>query len=171
MRPIKRRIYEHLRNIAIGKNCSVLVSHFLQDDHDVDDFTFQIIEVMQNDEISAPFRKSRESYWMKILNTIYPMGLNDHVSGVGNVSLELSANKLFSVNPFFSVICPRRPRNRGLSKNRRKQDIDLVYLNTIKCSQVYHVFKKLSLPQLRTCLKNLDEVSDINIRLVIWPSC
>lgn len=81
-RPLNERIKEHLGHIRKRNLHTLIVGYFSQNDHDLKDFSIKILEVVRD---SDPIF-DRELFWIKLLNTTYPFGLNDNVKGYGIVS-------------------------------------------------------------------------------------
>ena len=70
-------------------------------------------------------RLDRELKWIKQLQTVYPLGLNDNVMGVGNIS------KLTNIN--IMEISSKKSRN-----NRNKRTIHRVF---VSLSDLLNIFK------------------------------
>ena len=86
---------EHLYKIRKGETNQLIYKHFNCDDQHRsvpvhNRFTFQIIEKIKTDNLHSQNpalirkrRTERELFWISQLRTIYPLGLNDKVSGFG----------------------------------------------------------------------------------------
>jgi len=59
-----------------------MVRHFASADHSVRDFSIQIAETVDKNHNII----ERELFWIKLLNTAYPYGLNDSIHENGNIS-------------------------------------------------------------------------------------
>ena len=79
-RPFRNRIYEHTRSIALDQELrSTPVSrHFTQNNHSVKDMEFSILHWMGNSNTpdSTPSRRSQELYYIWLLPTLAPAGIN-----------------------------------------------------------------------------------------------
>ena len=67
---------------------------------------------------------SREDYWMKKLMSVYPFGLNDQVTQVGNMTRQNFVNFDF-INPFYRYPETRRPRSHGVRCNSKKAHLNV----------------------------------------------
>jgi hypothetical protein len=89
-----------------------MVRHFASGDHSVSDFSIQIVETVDKNHNIV----EREVFWIKLLNTAYPYGLNDSIHGYGNVSE--GSNPLEKANqPYFSAPSAFRKR-KNIHKRR-----------------------------------------------------
>ena len=93
-------------------------------------FRFQIIESYSNISVSL---LECEDFWIRVLNTGFPFGLNDNISGYGNISLSVSP---FGKNkhPYYGIKVPRKPRSHGRKRRRKRvlnnnvlPDLDNIY--------------------------------------------
>jgi hypothetical protein len=90
-----------------------MVRHFASTDHSVRDFSIQIAETADKNHSIV----GRELFWIKLLNTAYPYGLNDSIHGYGNVSEGLNPLEKAS-QPYFSAPSAFRKR-KSIHKRRR----------------------------------------------------
>ena len=90
-RRLKDRVLEHLRSIAKNESGSYLVKHFNLQGHSVNDFTVHIAEKCNGNLFDA------ELFWIKLLNSAFPFGLNDNIKGFGNIS---------EIDDLFKKKCP-----------------------------------------------------------------
>ena len=84
----ERKVYSmHSYDITkySDKKQTFLVKHFNLSDHSIDDFGFQIIGVIDGADTRQKLL-AIEEFWIRTLVTAYPYGLNDNVSGYGNIS-------------------------------------------------------------------------------------
>ncbi len=153
------RFNAHKNSIERNSLNTILCNHFNSNGHNISDLRIQIIDHIINDN---NFTKNdinhelhdKEDYWMRILNSISPFGLNDNVKSVGNmrcIDLEtLNAKD----TPFFSKKTQRAPRSHGRRppKSKRKYfsiDIDATLAN------LYSTFKDNDMHKLYTSLRAL----------------
>ncbi len=78
-----------------------LISHFNTTGHTINDFSVQIAEVVPTGINLA----EHENFWIRLLNAAYPFGLNDNVSGYGNISEGLDPLQKAN-HPYFCVPLP-----------------------------------------------------------------
>ena len=82
------RMNGHRASAKAGKNL-YLYQHFQQNGHSFDDATVQIIDYMIDSNTVPDITKALgdlEQFWINILSTAYPLGLNDNIKGSGNIS-------------------------------------------------------------------------------------
>ncbi len=145
-------------------------------DHTVQDFSVQIAEVVLDKKDLC----SRELFWIKLLNTAYPFGLNDNIAGYGNVS-EGTDPLLKKGHPYFAIRCKSKTRNKNTTRKRRvsrqlnNQVInDLsTFLNNKSFGYVNRIIvylKKQSQKTLRVChsyIASIDDSCDSVLRLML----
>lgn len=73
-RPLADRVNTHLSCIRLGKETPVAL-HFNMTGHSLSDFNIAGIEVMTTNDSAT--RKMKESTWQNILQTAYPLGINN----------------------------------------------------------------------------------------------
>ena len=81
-RGIRHRIYEHMRSVQVDNGKSTPVSrHFTLPNHSVKDMEFSVIHWMGNElkSDSTPARRSQELYYIWLLPTLAPAGINQFV--------------------------------------------------------------------------------------------
>ena len=109
---LKQRFRGH-KHCCKKKKDQILYKHF-NSDCKFDNAKFRIIDrTTENDLLS------REDYWMKKLMSVYPFGLNDQVSQVGNMTRQNFVNFEF-IDPFYRYPEIRRSRSHGIRHNRKK---------------------------------------------------
>ncbi len=82
---LRMRFGQHRNNIEKRKGNSLLVEHFNQANHSVSDVTVRILEVIHEIDRTVAKAKLKESedFWIRLLNTAHPLGLNDRIKGWG----------------------------------------------------------------------------------------
>jgi hypothetical protein len=93
-----------------------MVKHFTSNKHSINDFCIQIAEIVDKEYNII----DRELFWIKMLNTAYPYGLNDSIHGYGNVSEGLNPLEKAS-HPYFAAPVAFRKRKRIHRRRRSKQ--------------------------------------------------
>ena len=113
----KQRLNGHRKSIRLKER--LIGQHFALPDHSPSDMQAQVVEklIPLQGETKIQLRKrllEREDYWMRELCTVWPYGLNDNVSGVGNVS-----SKYTDIDNIMSLFNKntRRHRSHGHRKN------------------------------------------------------
>ena len=93
-------------------------NHFRDKSHSTNDVKIQIIDTIDNYSCKEELIKrlnEREDYFIKTLNTLYPLGLNDKLLGGSCVS----QGEMKETNYYGSPI-PRRLRSRGIRKRKQR---------------------------------------------------
>jgi hypothetical protein len=73
-RALANRVNDHLSNIRTGRPTPIAL-HFNLQDHSIKDFQVSAIE--QIPEISLKHRLIKETTWQNLLQTAYPLGINN----------------------------------------------------------------------------------------------
>ena len=110
---LRYRVYGH-RNSCKNKSEQSLYKHFNSEckfEHD----QFRIIERTEESELL-----SREDYWIKKVMSVYPFGLNDQITGIGNMTRQNLVDFNFA-DPFYQYPERRRLRSHGNRNNRNKK--------------------------------------------------
>ena len=147
-RCLKDRIREHVYNIKqnSANNNSCIVRHFNSQYHSHEDVQVQIVEVLEEAE-NKDIRLQKEAFWIQLLNTAYPLGLNSNVQENGKSVIlnknNIDTNKLYNVNPFFNIKCPRRYRNRGKKKKRSEKKLTIEKYDAVKSYFLKHEYNNL----------------------------
>ncbi|MCP3684084.1 MAG: hypothetical protein GY861_15490, partial [bacterium] len=115
-RKLKDRTLEHRRSILNGTVLTYLAMHFRGTDHSLSDFTVLIAEVVA----AANNLQKRELFWIKLLNTACPFGLNDNIAAYGNISEGITPLDRTS-HPYFSLPCGICNRSKFQKKHRRSK--------------------------------------------------
>ena len=138
-RKLKIRVLEHLnkvKNYDDHSSHNYLYKHFATKHHQ---FKVKILEKVEDNRNLL----DAELFWIKLLTTIFPFGLNDSIKGYGNIS-----NKRNSDNcPYFDNVIPRWKRPRGNRKNHTVRntlsDLEALIKNAVdspsKAKKVYIV--------------------------------
>ena len=139
--------------------------HFNQPDHSILSMKVRILEKIyhptNNPNLSSPFRKQREEYWIRQLGSAIPYGCNDNIKSIGNLSSP-NCSSLNVMNIFNKS--SRQQRSHGhrhyTVPNLHDVSIDGLLSNMNKPLGIHHIRTKLySLPHSRlhslynTCLE------------------
>ena len=84
---LHKRLNGHRSSIVNDKLSTYLCQHFNSSGHSFSDFSIQIVDCVDASSITFDEAVSelniKEDYYMKVLNTFFPIGLNDRVQGGG----------------------------------------------------------------------------------------
>lgn len=128
--PLHKRNNGH-RTKANNNGQTFLYKHYGECGHDFSKTTIQIIDSMENNFNQCEFNKM-ENFWINTLCSIYPLGLNDKVKGVGNVSNFKSDN----ISCYFNSPILRYKRGHGcnasvntarIANNNKTLDLHEIY--------------------------------------------
>jgi len=177
--PLHCRLNGHRHSVLKGHLNTYLSNHFKQDHHSWTDVELQIIDHVDDNIYISPEEINRElnrkeDMHIKMLNTLYPLGLNDRVLGGGCVSQQSISN-----DQFFSYPISRRKRSHGIRKSGRKSsgimELDNTYqelqdsFETRRMSRFYHHLKSLPKTMLRAILgKTRDEANMMTFVLTAY---
>ncbi|MCP4652601.1 MAG: hypothetical protein GY858_04375, partial [Candidatus Omnitrophica bacterium] len=139
-----------------------LVQHFNSKNHSIADLSINILQVVtsKNGNLSQELLDA-ENYWIRLLNTAFPYGLNDRISGYGNAT-EVFDPIICKSHPFFGIKVPRGKRGHG-KPHRTKRKVDETVQNVYKkCQQfsgdlykVYVYLRSLRKSVLKSSLNQL----------------
>ena len=100
-----------------------LSNHFKSSNHSWEDVSIQIIDYVdfhnKSDKEIVSELNTKEDFYIRTLNTLHPLGLNDRVLGGGCVSQHTVSNYRFFDSPI-----PRRKRSHGVRKSGRRKALD-----------------------------------------------
>ena len=118
--PLHCRLNGHRHSIIKKSLNTFLCLHFNLLDHSYEDLSIQIIggvdwQNLSTAEAGAELDKM-EDFYIRILNTLFPLGLNDKLSGGGCIS-RYSIDKV----PYFCSPVVRRTRSHGIKKSGRRK--------------------------------------------------
>ncbi len=121
-RSLWQRFGEHKNSVKNKKMNTLMVQHFNQVGHSVEDMTIMVLH--QNDNGQGSGVKGGliqcEDFYIRLLNTVYPYGLNDKVKGYG-CATEISNPTVHKMQPYFCHKFKRKNRGHGARKRRRPQ--------------------------------------------------
>lgn len=124
-RTLKQRFSSHNTSIKNEKTNTLLYSHFAKCQRNEEKrYSIHILDD-HDDNISTRIRLEKELFWIKLLNTAFPIGLNDKIKGFGNISGN-KTNLLESKNqPYFALKIHAPAKNRG-KRNKHRSPNNLV---------------------------------------------
>ncbi|MCP4653358.1 MAG: GIY-YIG nuclease family protein [Candidatus Omnitrophica bacterium] len=137
IRKLKDRVLEHRRSILNGTMVTYLAMHFREINHSIDDFRVMIAEVVNGNNSL----QTRELFWIKLLNTAYPFGLNDNIASYGNISEGITPFNRIG-HPYFSLPFAMRKRSKFQKKHRRSKQENKDIIEHIKAIFISDRFGK-----------------------------
>ena len=151
---LRYRVHGH-RNSCKNKNEQILYKHF-NSECKFENAKFRIIERTVESELLA-----KEDYWIKKLMSVYPFGLNDQITGVGNMTRQDLVNFNFR-DPFFMYPDRRRPRGHGNRNNRNKGNSNVYNINEI-INNLKSVYFEMGLKKFVDAIKGTPKKLLLNI--------
>ena len=160
------RLNGHRNSISKGNKSTFIINHFRNDSHTCNDMSIQIIDVIEdvNDKAALVQELNKqEDYYIRTLNTLHPLGLNDKLAGgrcVSKGTVDLSS--------YFNSPIPRRKRSHGIrvrksSRNRNNNNDTLTklkyFFDNKDLSKFYQCLRSLSFDTMRIIKQKLTNVS------------
>ena len=150
VQPLHFRLNGHRSSVKRNVN-TFIYQHYNIPGHNFSDATIQIIDIWDSD--CTYDMDTLEDYWIATLCTMYPLGLNDRIKGLGNISRTTMNN----INVYFTSKIKRRRRGHGRSKKEKRRDGNnakryndnnlinnaIVYLNNTFANDSYSFYKSL----------------------------
>ena len=138
---LHKRLNSHRASIVNFKLSTYLCQHFNNNGHSFEDVSIQIVDWVDTSSMTHEEAVSelnfKEDFYMKVLNTFYPMGLNDRIQGGGCISMNSQQDCLF-----FSSPIPRRKRGHGIRRYKRNRNNNSG--NDLKNEDAKEMFSRLS---------------------------
>ena len=117
---LHQRLNSHRHSIVKNKLNTYLCQHFNSMGHSFNDVRIQIIDSIDSSifekEEAALLLNQLEDFYIKTLNTLYPLGLNDRIYGGGCISRDSALNSHFYMHSI-----NRDKRSHGIRKSGRKK--------------------------------------------------
>ena len=174
-RALNKRIIEHRAAIKKNDVHSYCYQHFNGTGHSKDSFSVSILEVVGTDKSKL---LDRENFWIRILNTAYPFGLNDKIQGYGIISTDAIDPTDKKGHPYFNFRFPRLKRSHGRKRRKVKtrnikdewtmleQNVNLCGENIRKIYQLLSSFSKYAWKQIvTTIMQNNQQYSNLTQQL------
>jgi len=105
---LKKRLAGH-RYLVKNKGQTLLARHYSKPGHDISDLTIRVLQVVG--EVKTLLHEV-EDYWIRLLNTAYPLGLNEKVRGCHGL-VNAKIYDADSGTPYLHFKGKRRNRPRG----------------------------------------------------------
>ena len=152
---IKERFRGHKASILSENSNQLIHQHFFRDHHGLNNIVIVPIEKIEclngNDRSLTKIRKEREAYWQKMLQTMYPLGLNIRLKGVGDFHPSQATYSRFGY-------LRRKRRKHGKRKPKSQRivhNVDIPFLinlhNNLRNSPRYTHFLKTYLYSIPRC--------------------
>ena len=108
---LHERMNGHRASLKAGKNLYIY-QHFNQEGHNFSNATVQIIDYIDSTTVTDIKKALSDSelFWINILSTAFPLGLNDNIKGAGNIS------QSFIIEIYFKAKILRCKRGHGKKK-------------------------------------------------------
>ena len=135
---LRQRFTQHRNNIIGGKNKTPLVRHFNSPGHSINDVSIKILEKFNNSHDIKNTLLQYELLWIKVLNTAFPFGMNDKISGYG-CATEIINPSTKGADPYFTFKIPRKKRSHGARKRSRR-------VNNNFLQELQQLFANFALP-------------------------
>ena len=120
IQPLHVRINGHRSCVKRNVN-TFIYQHFNTAGHNFADAKIQIIDCL--DPTDSSNLDDIENFWISTLCTMYPLGLNDRIKGIGNIS-NISNNVKEKSYGYFNSPIRRRNKGHGKKKNVRRSGKD-----------------------------------------------
>ena len=172
---LHKRLNGHRSSIVNNKLSTYLCQHFNSDGHSFDNVRIQIVDCVNTSSLSLEEAvaelNAKEDFYMKVLNTFFPIGLNDRIQGGGCVSRDTQQPALFYSSPI-----PRRKRGHGARyprtnrkyKDKHNRDSEILDLLTLltklfekeRFSDFYKTLRTINKDYLKGVYRLLSSHSD-----------
>jgi len=111
---LKNRLSGH-RHLINNNGQTLLARHFSAPDHNISDLTIRVLQYVGSDKVKL---HDTENFWIRTLNTAYPLGLNEKVRGChGLVTAKVYDGS--TGTPYLQMKGPRRTKPRGKRSSRK----------------------------------------------------
>ena len=152
---LSSRMNGHRSAIEHKNKSSHVVNHFSQHQNWAECFKVVVLETLPRG-ISAHHRRVREDFYIRLLNTAFPWGLNEKIDGYGNIDESTNPFTVDQKGPWFCFGSERQQRSKR-KENRfsKKADSSVVIgeeVNAIKS-------QNLSMKDLYALLTNIRKKS------------
>lgn len=117
---LSARMNGHRSAIAHQNKSSHMVNHFSQHQNWEEHFKVVVLETMGVDS-SAHHRRVREDFYIRLLNTAFPWGLNEKIDGYGNIDEGINPFNIDQQGPWFCFGSERQMRTKRKDKRFSKK--------------------------------------------------
>lgn len=185
-RNLNIRMNEHIRSVNKKFPNTRLVEHYNTTNHSIDDMKFQILDSFDNLNIEKQTRTDKELFWIKLLNTAFPYGLNDQIKGYGNISDSMGPFQKIS-HPYWKISISKINRNRKKRRSckhpfsQEKRDKLHTDLGELEIKEAYKIVMPLPKKEKRLLINyisgatNLDKQQCLELESILandyWNKC
>lgn len=141
---LKNRMSQHKSTIKNQKHDTILARHFKNPRTNCRDFSIDILDNIESE--NTKIRREKELFWIKMMRTAYPMGLNDHILGYGNISIN-SNPFILNKNPYEGFRITIKNKKHGTRKKLTSYNIS--------ATEMISLFDRLQLSELCKLLKRI----------------
>ncbi len=126
MQSLRERFNQHKNSVIRKSYSTLLVSHFNQAGHSINDMTIRVLEKLNENDARLSKTKLKaklheaEDFWIRLLVTAYPFGLNDKIKGYG-LATDICDPTIQKSAPYFCMPIPRRKRGHGVKRRTCRQ--------------------------------------------------
>lgn len=171
---LRDRFYQHRHAIKKNTLNTLIVLHFNRFNHSADDLSIQVIYQFQSNknlECVSKILQDVEEYYMSILSSVYPFGLNDHVASLKCNLKHCDISTFFDTfTPYFNLskystfeehgrstnLPQRRKRNHGHRKCKRiKHTLNIEEAVNDYILRLYDLFVNVKLRELYVTLRSV----------------
>ena len=103
---------------SVKNNMNTFIYQHYNNGHDFSKAKVQIIDILDPQVYNKFDLDQRENYWINTLCTVYPLGLNDKVQGIGNISANMKNHHHFDY--YYNQPVPRYKRGHGKKKYTKR---------------------------------------------------
>ena len=159
---LHERLNGHRSSVKNNMN-TFIYQHYNNNGHDFSKAKVQIIDILDPQVYNKFDLDQRENYWINTLCTVYPLGLNDKVQGIGNISANMNNHNQFDY--YYNQPVPRCKYGHG--KKRRLKEfihhvvdiqqilVDLIHLFKNNSNQLYQKLKSLSKKMMESVIPSM----------------
>ena len=162
---VKSRFLQHRRDVISNKKGTFMVKHFNQPHHSWEDMEIKILDCTDGDDKVK--LRTKEYNWIKILTSAFPWGMNDSISGYGNLSeWETNGDMTAKNSPYFKLpVHDGKKRKRG-NRKRRNKIVDVEFTDKVKeyyedkqFDKLYKCFRQASKRTLSRAVKESETMT------------
>ena len=152
----------HRYHFGVNKKDTFLYTHFKQPGHTKESFHIDILDHAHTRK--KPELLEKELFWIKALNTAYPLGLNDSIKNFGYISENINPLEKRS-HPYYSIpVRDNRPKQKGHGRKRRRKP-------AYKCTNsVEQIINSISALEYRNLFIHMRSIPRKEIKMLIEHS-
>ena len=163
---LKTRMSQHKSAIKNQKHETLMAKHFKNPNTACRDFTIEILDNIDSQD--NKIRRDKELFWIRMLQTAFPMGLNDNIQGYGNISLNPNPF-IQNKNPYSGFRISLRNRNHGKRNKNNFTNLSSEQIRQLFCNnklsdicKILNRTKKSIINQVIDYIINVQEFKQLN---------